>query len=74
MLLKVGIDILIRAGNRAIVEYFGEGATNMSCTGKGTISNMVPKLVLQHLLLWVRMIRCAGIYLATGRQDVVDGR
>lgn len=24
----------------AIVEYFGEGVTAMSCTGKGTIANM----------------------------------
>jgi aconitate hydratase len=23
-----------------LVEYFGEGATSMSCTGKGTICNM----------------------------------
>jgi aconitate hydratase len=25
---------------QVLVEYFGEGATSMSCTGKGTICNM----------------------------------
>jgi aconitate hydratase len=34
-------DILnCQRGTGAIVEYFGEGATGMSCTGKGTICNM----------------------------------
>jgi aconitate hydratase len=32
--------LTVKGGTGAIVEYFGEGATNMSCTGKGTICNM----------------------------------
>jgi aconitate hydratase len=31
---------ILKGGTGAIVEYFGEGATSMSCTGKGTICNM----------------------------------
>ena len=34
-------DILtVKGGTGAIVEYFGESAQAMSCTGKGTICNM----------------------------------
>jgi aconitate hydratase len=32
--------LTVKGGTNAIVEYFGEGATAMSCTGKGTICNM----------------------------------
>ena len=32
--------LTVKGGTGAIVEYFGEGATSMSCTGKGTICNM----------------------------------
>ena len=33
-------DVILKGGTGAIVEYFGPGATSMSCTGKGTICNM----------------------------------
>ncbi|RZK88294.1 MAG: aconitate hydratase, partial [Pedobacter sp.] len=32
--------LTVKGGTGAIVEYFGDGATSMSCTGKGTICNM----------------------------------
>jgi aconitate hydratase len=37
---KVAGILTVKGGTGAIVEYFGEGATSMSCTGKGTICNM----------------------------------
>ena len=40
VILKVAGILTVKGGTGAIVEYFGEGATAMSCTGKGTISNM----------------------------------
>ncbi|AMQ00435.1 Aconitate hydratase [Pedobacter cryoconitis] len=40
VILKVAGILTVKGGTGAIVEYFGEGATNMSCTGKGTICNM----------------------------------
>ncbi len=40
VILKVAGILTVKGGTGAIVEYFGDGATNMSCTGKGTICNM----------------------------------
>ncbi|NNE01707.1 MAG: aconitate hydratase, partial [Eudoraea sp.] len=40
VILKVADILTVKGGTGAIVEYFGEGATSMSCTGKGTICNM----------------------------------
>ncbi|HMW03848.1 MAG TPA: aconitate hydratase [Leptospiraceae bacterium] len=40
VILKVAGILTVKGGTGAIVEYFGEGAISMSCTGKGTIANM----------------------------------
>ncbi len=40
VILKVAGILTVKGGTNAIVEYFGEGAVAMSCTGKGTICNM----------------------------------
>ncbi|MCB0638093.1 MAG: aconitate hydratase, partial [Lewinella sp.] len=40
VILKVAGILTVKGGTGAIVEYFGEGARSMSCTGKGTIGNM----------------------------------
>lgn len=40
VILKVADILTVKGGTGAVVEYFGEGANNMSCTGKGTICNM----------------------------------
>lgn len=40
VILKVADILTVKGGTGAIVEYFGEGARGMSCTGKGTICNM----------------------------------
>jgi aconitate hydratase len=40
VILKVAGILTVKGGTGAIVEYFGEGANAMSCTGKGTICNM----------------------------------
>ncbi len=37
---KVAGILTVKGGTGCIVEYFGEGAVTMSCTGKGTICNM----------------------------------
>lgn len=40
VILKVAGILTVKGGTNAIVEYFGEGAESLSCTGKGTICNM----------------------------------
>ena len=40
VILKVAGILTVKGGTGAVVEYFGEGALSMSCTGKGTICNM----------------------------------
>ncbi|WP_420321963.1 aconitate hydratase [Flagellimonas sp.] len=40
VILKVADILTAKGGTGAIIEYFGEGAISMSCTGKGTICNM----------------------------------
>ena len=40
VILKVAGILTVKGGTGAVIEYFGEGAKAMSCTGKGTICNM----------------------------------
>ena len=40
VILKVAGLLTVKGGTGAIIEYFGEGAKLMSCTGKATICNM----------------------------------
>lgn len=40
VILKVAGILTVKGGTGKIVEYFGEGAESLSCTGKGTICNM----------------------------------
>ncbi|MFN8116937.1 MAG: aconitate hydratase [Bacteroidia bacterium] len=40
VILKVAGILTVKGGTDKIIEYFGEGAVSLSCTGKGTICNM----------------------------------
>ncbi|MGW8317237.1 MAG: aconitate hydratase, partial [Bacteroidales bacterium] len=40
VILKVAGILSVKGGTGKILEYFGEGAASISCTGKGTICNM----------------------------------
>ena len=40
VILKVAEILTVKGGTGAIVEYFGDGASNLSATGKATICNM----------------------------------
>ena len=40
VILKVAGILTVKGGTGAIIEYFGDGAKALSCTGKGTICNM----------------------------------
>jgi len=71
VILKVADILTVKGGTGTIVEYFGEGATSMSCTGKGTICNMGAEIgATTSTFGYDESMRR---YLsATGRQDVVD--
>jgi aconitate hydratase len=40
VILKVAGILTVKGGTGCIIEYFGSGASSISCTGKGTICNM----------------------------------
>jgi aconitate hydratase len=40
VILKVAGILTVKGGTGCIIEYFGAGASSISCTGKGTICNM----------------------------------
>ena len=71
VILKVAGILTVKGGTGAIVEYFGEGALSMSCTGKGTICNMGAEIgattsTFGYDESMSRYLR------ATGRADVAD--
>ena len=70
VILKVADILTVKGGTGAIVEYFGEGAQSLSCTGKGTICNMGAEIGATTSTFGYdesmrRYLR------ATGREDVV---
>ncbi len=71
VILKVADILTVKGGTGAIVEYFGEGAISLSCTGKGTICNMGAEIgATTSTFGYDDSMRR---YLkATGRQEVVD--
>ncbi|MBT4776412.1 MAG: aconitate hydratase [Crocinitomicaceae bacterium] len=71
VILKVAGILTVKGGTGCIVEYFGEGAESMSCTGKGTICNMGAEIgATTSTFGYDDSMRR---YLkATGRKDVVD--
>ncbi len=71
VILKVAGIITAKGGTGAIVEYFGEGAKGLSCTGKGTICNMGAEIGATTSLFGYD--DSMGSYLrATGRADVAE--
>lgn len=71
VILKVAEILTVKGGTGAVIEYFGEGALSMSCTGKGTICNMGAEVGATTSTFGYdesmdRYLR------ATGRADVAD--
>ncbi|CEN34130.1 aconitate hydratase [Capnocytophaga cynodegmi] len=70
IILRVADILTVKGGTGAILEYFGEGAKAISCTGKGTICNMGAEIGATTSTFGYddsmrRYLR------ATGREDVV---
>ena len=69
VILKVAGILTTKGGTGAIVEYFGDGAIGLSCTGKGTVCNMGAEIGATTSLFGYD--ESMGRYLrATGREDV----
>lgn len=71
IILKVAGILTVKGGTGAVVEYFGDGAVSLSCTGKGTICNMGAEIgattsTFGYDESMERYLR------ATGRNDVAD--
>ena len=71
VVLKVAGLLTVKGGTGCIVEYFGEGATSLSATGKGTICNMGAEIgattsTFGYDASMARYLR------ATGRDEVAD--
>ncbi len=61
----------MKGGTGCIVEYFGPGAVEISCTGKGTICNMGAEIGATTSLFGYD--ETMAVYLrATGREEVAD--
>lgn len=71
VILKVAGLLTVKGGTGSILEYFGDGARSLSCTGKGTICNMGAEIGAttstfgydQNMATYLR---------GTGRSDVAD--
>jgi len=71
VILKVADILTVKGGTGCIVEYFGEGAESLSCTGKGTICNMGAEIgATTSTFGYDDSMR--RYLIATGRQEVVD--
>jgi aconitate hydratase len=71
VILKVADILTVKGGTGAIVEYFGDGALSLSCTGKGTICNMGAEIgATTSTFGYDESMR--RYLIATGRQEVVN--
>ena len=69
VILKVAGILTVKGGTGAIVEYFGEGAKTISCTGKGTICNMGAEIGATTSVFPYDE-KMSAYLKATGREDI----
>lgn len=71
VILKVAGILTVKGGTGHVIEYFGEGASSISCTGKGTICNMGAEIGATTSIF--PYDAKMGTYLkATGREKVAE--
>ncbi|MEO8820359.1 MAG: aconitate hydratase [Ginsengibacter sp.] len=71
IILKVAGILTVKGGTGAIVEYFGDGATSLSCTGKGTICNMGAEIGATTSIFGYDL-KMAEYLKGTGRAEVAE--
>ncbi len=71
VILKVAGIMSVKGGTGAIIEYFGEGADSISCTGKATICNMGAEVGATTSLFGYDN-KMSEYLRATNRADIAD--
>jgi aconitate hydratase len=71
VILKVAGILTVKGGTGAIVEYFGDGAKTISCTGKGTICNMGAEIGATTSIFGYDQ-KMYDYLVATGRKEIAD--
>ncbi len=71
IILKVAGILTVKGGTGAIVEYFGDGAETLSCTGKATICNMGAEIGAT-CSMFAYDNKMADYLRGTSRADVAD--
>jgi aconitate hydratase len=71
VILKVAGILTVKGGTGSIVEYFGEGAETISCTGKGTICNMGAEIGATTSIFAYDK-KMSDYLKATGREEVAN--
>ncbi len=71
VILKVAGILTVKGGTGAILEYFGEGAQSLSCTGKGTICNMGAEIGATTSIFGYD-VKMADYLRGTARADVAE--
>jgi len=72
VILKVAGILTVKGGTGCIVEYFGDGADTISCTGKGTICNMGAEIGATTSIFGYDQ-KMSAYLRSTGRAEVADG-
>lgn len=71
IILKLAGILTVKGGTGYIIEYFGEGAETISCTGKGTICNMGAEIGATTSIFPYDK-KMSDYLRATGREKVAD--
>ncbi len=71
IILKVASILTVKGGTGCIIEYFGDGAESLSCTGKATICNMGAEVGATCSLFGYDEAMSKYL-IATGRKEVAD--
>jgi aconitate hydratase len=71
VILKVCETLTVKGGTNRVIEYFGPGTASISCTGKGTITNMGAELGATTSIFPYDE-RMATYFKATGREELAD--
>jgi aconitate hydratase len=71
VILKVCETLTVKGGTNRVIEYFGPGTRSISCTGKGTITNMGAELGATTSIFPYDE-RMATYLKATEREEIAD--